>query len=412
MEKSKMKNEMTFRQLPIRNIARKPGRTWALMILTAFLAFSMFAGSLVVMSLRSGLNSLEARLGADIIVVPKAAKTKVNLENMLLQGTTGAFYMDAVMLDNVCAVADVEKAAPQTFLASLKADCCSAKVQVIGIDQQSDFTVQPWIAQSSAQTMSLMDVVVGCDISAEVGERIRLYNLNCPVIAKLSRTGTGLDTAVYCGMDTMRVLLEAAEGMGVTHKVTSDGTDDVISAVYVKVRDGASVEAVADQLNSHPSWKVTAVQTKSMITDVSDGLAGISSTVTLLIGAVWVLAFMILVAAFILLMNERKREFAVLRLIGTSRKMLCGTVLRESSLVSLLGGLLGLALGAIVVFPFAGAIEGLLGLPFLTPSASSIALIACAALLGTVLMGALASAYSAWRLSQVDTGSILREGKV
>lgn len=50
-------------KLPLRNLARKPGRTAALMILTALLALSMFAGSVVVMSLRGGLNSLEARLG-------------------------------------------------------------------------------------------------------------------------------------------------------------------------------------------------------------------------------------------------------------------------------------------------------------------------------------------------------------
>ena len=401
---------MKLSALPFRNLARKQGRTWALILLTAFLSLSMFGGSMIVLSLRSGLNSLEARLGADIIVVPKAAKTKVNLETMLLQGTTGAFYMDAATLNNVCAVNGVEKAAPQTFLASLKADCCSAKVQVIGIDQETDFTIQPWIAQSVSREMGLMDVVAGCDISANVGESIRLYNQNCPVVAKLSRTGTGLDTAIYCGLDTMRTLLSAAEEMGVSHKVTTGNAEDVISAVYVKVLDGTSIDQVANQLNSHPSWNVTAVQTKSMLTDVSDGLAGISSTVTLLILVVWVLAFAILLIAFTMLMNERRREFAVLRLIGSSRKMLSRIILTESALVSLAGGLLGICVGALLVFPFTNAIEAALKLPFLTPSLGTVLLLGCCALLGTVIMGALASASSAYRMSRVDTGSVLREG--
>ena len=403
------KETMKLSALPFRNLARKQGRTWALILLTAFLSLSMFGGSMIVLSLRSGLNSLEARLGADIIVVPKAAKTKVNLETMLLQGTTGAFYMDAATLNNVCAVNGVEKAAPQTFLASLKADCCSAKVQVIGIDQETDFTIQPWIAQSVSREMGLMDVVAGCDISANVGESIRLYNQNCPVVAKLSRTGTGLDTAIYCGLDTMRTLLSAAEEMGVSHKVTTGNAEDVISAVYVKVLDGTSIDQVANQLNSHPSWNVTAVQTKSMLTDVSDGLAGISSTVTLLILVVWVLAFAILLIAFTMLMNERRREFAVLRLIGSSRKMLSRIILTESALVSLAGGLLGICVGALLVFPFTNAIEAALKLPFLTPSLGTVLLLGCCALLGTVIMGALASASSAYRMSRVDTGSVLRE---
>ena len=404
------KETMKLTALPFRNLARKQGRTWALILLTAFLSLSMFGGSMIVLSLRSGLNSLEARLGADIIVVPKAAKTKVNLETMLLQGTTGAFYMDAATLNNVCAVNGVEKAAPQTFLASLKADCCSAKVQVIGIDQETDFTIQPWIAQSVSREMGLMDVVAGCDISANVGESIRLYNQNCPVVAKISRTGTGLDTAIYCGLDTMRTLLSAAEEMGVSHKVTTGNAEDVISAVYVKVLDGTSIDQVANQLNSHPSWNVTAVQTKSMLTDVSDGLAGISSTVTLLILVVWVLAFAILLIAFTMLMNERRREFAVLRLIGSSRKMLSRIILTESALVSLAGGLLGICIGALLVFPFTNAIEAALKLPFLTPALGTVLLLGCCALLGTVIMGALASASSAYRMSRVDTGSVLREG--
>ena len=105
-------------------------------MLTAFLALAVFGGSVVVLSLRSGLNNLEARLGADIILVPSQAQSKVSFQNMFLQGTTGAFYMDASALDKALEVSGVEKAAPQTFLASLKADCCSIKIQVIGIDPE------------------------------------------------------------------------------------------------------------------------------------------------------------------------------------------------------------------------------------------------------------------------------------
>ena len=75
----------------IRNLTRKPGRTAALVLLTAFLALSVFAGSVVVSSLRQGLGSMENRLGADIIVVPAEAESRFGLKNLLLQGTVGAF---------------------------------------------------------------------------------------------------------------------------------------------------------------------------------------------------------------------------------------------------------------------------------------------------------------------------------
>ncbi|MBR6185920.1 MAG: ABC transporter permease, partial [Clostridia bacterium] len=286
--------------LSVKNLVRKPGRTLALALLTAFLALAVFGGSVVVLSLRKGLNSLEARLGADIILVPSEAQSKASFQNMFLQGTTGAFYMDASALEKALEVEGVEKAAPQTFLASLKADCCSIKIQVIGIDPEKDFTVQPWIARSLTRALGDMDVAVGCKVEAGMGEIIRIYEQRCKVVARLEATGTGLDTAVYCSMNTMRQLLKAAEEKGVSHRIESG--DDVVSAVYIKVKDGYDIDKVNSQLNSRVR-KATAVRTRSMITGVSDSLAGISRAVTFLIAAVWALSFLVLLLAFVLIIR-------------------------------------------------------------------------------------------------------------
>ena len=400
---------MSMLQLPIQNLLRRPGRTMALAALTALLALSVFGGSVVVMSLRQGLNSLESRLGADIIVVPSSAQSKVSFQNMLLQGTTGAFYMDADNLTRVREVEGVEIAAPQVFLASLKADCCSVKIQVIGFDPETDFFVRPWIGQSYSQELGELDVVVGCKVEANVGENIRIYDERCKVVGKLAPTGTGLDTAVYCGMDTMKILLKAAETKGVSHKVTSDPDDDVISAIYVKVKDGYDISEVNSKIQGH-TRKCSAVRTKSMLTDVSDSLAGISKTVTVLIAAIWALALVILLIAFAMIAGERKREFAVLRLLGSSRAMLIGLVLKESALCSLAGGVLGVLLASLIVFPFTTLIETKLGLPYLRPEISSVTLLGLTSLAATVMIGAAASAWTSFRLSRVDPGTVLREG--
>ena len=400
---------MSMRQLPVQNLLRRPGRTMALAALTALLAFSVFGGSIVVMSLRQGLNSLESRLGADIIVVPSSAQSKVSFQNMLLQGTTGAFYMDADNLTRVREVEGVEIAAPQVFLASLKADCCSVKIQVIGFDPETDFFVRPWIGQSYSQELGELDVVTGCKVEANVGENIRIYDERCKVVGKLAPTGTGLDTAVYCGMDTMKILLKAAETKGVSHKVTSDPDDDVISAIYVKVKDGYDISEVNSKIQGH-TRKCSAVRTKSMLTDVSDSLAGISKTVTVLIAAIWALALVILLIAFAMIAGERKREFAVLRLLGSSRAMLIGLVLKESALCSLAGGVLGVLLASLIVFPFTTLIETKLGLPYLRPEISSVTLLGLTSLAATVMIGATASAWTSFRLSRVDPGTVLREG--
>ena len=377
-------------------------------LLTAFLALSVFGGSVIVLSLRAGLQSLEARLGADIILVPSEAQSRISFQNMLLQGTSGAFYMDASVMDKAMDVPGVEKAAPQTFLASLKADCCSVKIQVIGIDPSRDFTVQPWIARSLTGALGDMDVVVGCKVEAGIGEIIRIYEQRCKVVARLEPTGTGLDTAVYCNMDTMNTLLAAAEAKGVSHKISS-GDDSVVSAVYIKVRDGYDIDTVNTALTGKLR-KVTAVRTRSMITGVSDSLAGISRTVTIMIVVIWALAFMILFLAYILIVRERSREFAVLRLIGASRNMLGRMALIESAICGLIGGFTGIGLASIGVFAFSALIESSLGLPYLIPDISTILLLAAGTMMLSIVVSALASAFAAWRLSRVNPGTALREG--
>ena len=399
---------MKYFSLIIRNLVRKPGRTTALILLTAFLAMSVFCGTIVVSSLRRGLSSMENRLGADIIVVPSEAESKVSLKNLLLQGTIGTFYMDASAVEKVQETEGVEKASAQIFLSSMKADCCSVRVQIIGFDPDNDFVVQPWVAESLNRPLGDMEVVVGCRVDTEVGNKFRIYDRNCLVVAKLASTGTGLDTAVYCTLPTIRTLMTAAEDLGGYSPISGDPSETV-SAVYIKVKEGVDPKDVADSINVHVR-KVKAVQTRSVITTVADSLSGLERILTLLIIAAAVLVWLVLFAAFTLMTGERKKEFATLRLCGLSRGRLAGLVFREAAIVSLLGSAAGVGLSLLLVHAFSGALGNALGLPFLLPSAGTAAALALAAFLGCLLAGPLAAAVSARKLSRADTGLILREG--
>ena len=397
---------MNIRKLPFTNLRRKPGRTAALILLTAFLAMSVFGGSMVVMSLRNGLKSLESRLGADIIVVPSSAQSKVSFKNMLLTGTTGAFYMSGDNLARTLEVEGVEKASPQVFLSSLKADCCSIRIQVIGFDPDNDFVVQPWIEESCQREPGDMDLLVGANVEADTGEILKIYDEPCHVTGKLAATGTGLDSAVYCTMDTMQALLKAAEAKGITHDITSED-DGLVSAIYVKVREGCDIGKVNSAIQGH-TRRASAVRTKSMITDVSGSLAGISRTVSLLTAAVWILSAVILLLIFVMITNERKKEFALLRLLGTSRRLLRTIIRTETAVCSLSGAIVGITVAALLLFPFTKLIESSLGLPYLTPSVSMVLLTALAAAAGTVLAGVLASSWATGMLSRADPGTVLR----
>lgn len=392
-------------KLPLKNLLKKPSRTAALLLLSVFLAFSVFSGSVIVSSLRRGLNSLQARLGADVIAVP--AKAKSDLEAILIQGVPGYFYMDKENVDKIAAIEGVEAVSAQYFLATLTAGCCSMPVQLIGFDPETDFSIQPWVSQSYKDTLGDFDLLAGADINAEVGDKLRFYGNDCKVVGKLDKTGTELDNAIYTNPHTIRLLLTSAAETGLTALAKND-PDDLVSSVLIKAKDGYDTQKITDDINVHLR-KVRAVKTQNMISGISQSLEGVSEMISILIAAVWVLSLVIMMTAFSMIINERKKEFAVLRVIGASRGRLAGIVLCESLMIGLAGGIIGVAAGCAAVFPFSGLIETKLGLPFLIPDLGQTAVLAALAVLASVAAGPVTSAFAAIKASKVDTGLILRE---
>ena len=396
------------RRLARRNLARKPVRTAALVLLAAFLSFSIFAGSLVVLSLQKGLESYESRLGADIVVVPYEARSHGTLESILLQGIPGYFYMDETYLDQVRAISGVESASPQFYLASASAGCCSVAVQIIGFDPDTDFSIQPWIRENYSRDLGDGDVIVGSGITVPKNRILRFYNQDCRVVASLDQTGTGLDTAVYANMNTIQALMAGSQTEGFDYFGGAD-PKRTISSIMVKVKDGCSIESVANDSNIHVRH-VEATQAKTMVSSIAGGLTNVSRIIGGLTAMIWALAIVILILAFVMISHERTREFAILRVMGASQRMLSGLLRWEAAFISLVGAVLGVAVGALVVFPFSSLIRGKLDLPYLMPGSGVVLGLLVGSVVLAVAAGSLTSAISAYRISRIDTGLILREG--
>lgn len=395
-----------MKSLAIKNLKGKPVRTVILVLLSALLTFTVFGGSMIVSSLNTGLGSLENRLGADIMVVPYEATTQKKFENIVLQGATGYFYMDNKRAEQVAATEGIGQISSQYFLASTSASCCDAAVQIIGFDPETDFTITPWINKSYGEKLKKYDVVVGNELNAFVGDKIKFFGVECSVAAKLERTGTGFDTAVFTNTETIKELINTS----VIKKMNAVGDVDpeqAVSCLMINVAEGYTPEQVVNDINLHVK-KVKAIRSEELISGVSQSLDGVCSVIGILIIAVWLLGLVILILAFTMSVNERKKEFAVLRVIGASRGRLAGIVLKEAFFSCLLGSAVGTVLGLLIIIPFNGLIEQLLNLPFLLPDVKTIAGYALGVLVLSVISGAAAAAISAFRVSRIDTGVILR----
>ena len=398
---------MALKKLAWTNLERHAGRTFGLMAIVGLLAFVLCGGALVVNSLQNGLASLEARLGADIIVGPVSAKSKVDFDEVLLDGVPGSFYMDKSIVAKVAAREGVEIASPQYYLATMKASCCAMPVQIIGYDPDTDFTVKPWITRTIGGDMGLFDVVVGSQIGGAVGSVITFYGQACTIVGKMDETGTSLDNAVYANNETVKALVLAAEALGFAPTAHED-PDEVVSLVMVKVADGYNVDDVYADIVLHVRG-ITAAKTRTMTSGVADSVAAMSGVIRSVYVVIAVLALAVLVVAFLVVGKQRTREFAVLRVAGASRRSLAELVMKESAIISICGAIFGVLVALIIIFLFNNTLESALGLPFLLPQVATVVLYAVLTIIVSVVAGCAASAISGQRLSRVEPGQILRE---
>jgi putative ABC transport system permease protein len=191
------------------------------------------------------------------------------------------------------------------------------------------------------------------------------------------------------------------------HTFDNVDSDNLVSSILINVADGYSVDEVMNDINIHVR-KVEAVRTQNMISNVSDGLANISGIVTILVGAIWLLTLIILILVFTMIGNERKKEFAILRGMGASRKELSLIMTKESFYVCIIGSVIGALLGTVTIVLFANFVRSSLNLPFLTSSDLSIVCLFIISVAVSIFAGVCSSIGCVRKVSKVDTALILR----
>ena len=393
--------------LAMRNCRRNTTRSAVLAVLVAILALVIFGGSEMLLGLQGGLMRFQQRLGADVVVLPKEAADAQTLEGVLVQGVPAHFYMEEHYLDDLRGMTGVAQAAPQFFLASAHAGCCSVAVQLIGFDPATDFTIRPWMQESRAAEMGFGDILVGSGISVPADAMLTFYNTPCRVVGRLSPTGTGMDTAVYTNMETMRAMMANAASLDFDY-FQGIPTGNAVSAVMIRTAEGFTPDGLAAAINQmYPA--LSAKPAHGMVHHVEAGLGGILETVGVLIVFVWVIAVVVLGIGFHLSARERRREFLILRIAGATRSFLLRLMLTEAVITSAAGGVAGIAIGAIVLLPFAGLMKEGLMRPYLLPDVGTIAMLAVNTLAVAILSGTLSAAWTVGRVTNTQISEMLRE---
>lgn len=185
-----------------------------------------------------------------------------------------------------------------------------------------------------------------------------------------------------------------------------------VSAVLVKVQKGYSAQEVAKNIRKTTGLSSIGIVFPGGITATTQANLGVfTRTLTFIIAACWLVGLLVLVAVFSTSVNERKKEFASLRILGTTRNMLLGVVVRESAILGLVGGVLGVGSASLILFPYSSLISEQLQLPYLEVTALPVAVLMLVSVLLALVAVVVASALTTLRIAMRETYLTLRSGE-
>lgn len=400
---------ITLKRLPLENLKRKPLRTAALLVAAACLSAIFFGGSLISMNLAQGLNSMRARMGADIMVIPNGTHTKA--EALLTNGGSSTFYFTNNIEDLVRRSPGVQKASAQTYISSLSAGCCAEKLQIIGFDPDSDFVIGPWIYSQHKKTLHKGEMIAGANVLVSYKNTVRLFGHQWPVVAQLAKTGTSIDNSVFVRRESVPQVVEYSTKVHHT-AIPKEYAKKAISAVLVKVRKGYSAKQVAQNIKKTTGLSNIGIVFPGGITATTQANLGVfTRSLTFIISACWIVGLLVLIVVFATSLNERKKEFASLRILGFTRKMLLGVATRESAILGFAGGVIGVASASLIIFPYSSLISSQLQLPYLEVTALPVIALMAVSVVLSLLAVVAASALTTWRIAMRETYLTLRAGE-
>lgn len=390
----------------IRKIRRQRYNSITLISITAIVTFIVIGGSLFLLELSNGLIGMEKRLGADMMIVPGDCKNTA--ESILLEGSREYFYFDSATQEAISKADGIEEVTSQFYLASLAADCCTTQVGIVGFNPDTDFIIWPWVQEKDRMKIKKGMVIVGSNIKLEKDGTIRIFDRTYSVGSKLAETGTSLDTSVYLTMDTIPQLINDAEGKGLNFMDTQKN-QNAISSVFVKLKKGSSQRDVARAISNSMDVDVDIVYPKDILHSFAENTQHIISNVHILLGVLLLVAESVIVLVCHISSGKRKKEYALLRVLGVSQKQLIYMQMKEVLLLASMGFLLGTFGATITVFPFGRYFAQRLKFAYIQPSALKIILLVITAGFVSILAAVTASVVTVIKVSKLDAYSAMRE---
>jgi putative ABC transport system permease protein len=327
-------------------------------------------------------------------------------------------YEDALALNDPGNLPAVAAVAPQVqafgqvvFMGN------NVNTQIIGVTAEyaavRNYTVQDgeFIAEANVTGRSSV-AVLGANVVSSlftetnaVGQSIRINNVTFKVIGVLTaKGGSGM------GNQDDQVLVPITTAMTRLQRGRM-GSGNVVSQISVQVVDAKQMDAAVEQISAvlrdrhhiryEDDFTVRSQQdmleSATAITDVLTLFLGGVAGISLLVGGIGIMNIMLVSV------TERTREIGIRKAIGATRRDVLSQFLTEATILSVLGGLIGVAAGAGIANLISGVSVGTMTLQPVI-SMDSILL----ATLFSLCVGLFFGIYPAYRASSLNPIEALR----
>jgi putative ABC transport system permease protein len=399
---------MLLASLALQNLGRRKARSLLLIMAVAVASGVVFTGATLMRSIDNSMAVGFTRLGADMMAVPEGALTNITAALLTVEPTDLVLDQD---LFARAGIASVSRAAPQKIARVEHSGIGSHhdSVDLIGFDPALDFTVRPWLVEKINRDMRPGDVILGVARAAPLGSELLIFGKAHTVYGRLGKTGVGThERGVFMTFDTLEALAGSVHGHGGgPPAVLQKGK---VSGFLVELAPGATpLQARFAILSTLKGVKV--VTGDSTMSGIRQGLAALLNGILALMVLMFASTALMVSVLFSAIVTERRGELGLLKAIGARRGQIVGMMVIEAVIATGAGGVLGVALGVLVMRLYERSLVYYLeniGVPFVWLDGPRIVIVAVAAVVMASIIGALGSLYPAWRASRRDPYDLVR----
>jgi putative ABC transport system permease protein len=398
--------------LALQNLGRRKARSLLLIASVAIGSAVVFTGATLMQSIDRSMSVGFTRMGADMMVVPEGALTNITAALLVVEPTELVLDADALAKANL---ASVGRYAAQKIVRVEHSGIGShhESVDLIGFDPARDFTIQPWLVERINRGLQAGDVILGAERDAPLGSQLLIFGKPHTVYGRLGRTGVGThERGVFMPFATLEALAAVIHGpMGGGGAAPPAAlAPGKVTGFLVELAPGATaLQARFAILSALSGAKVVAGDTT--LSGIRQGLAALLDGILALMALMFVSTALMVSVLFSAIVTERKGELGLLKAIGARRGQVIGMMVTEAVLATGVGGLVGVALGVLMLRLFERSLVYYLeklGVPFVWLDTPRTIAFAVGAIVLASVIGALGVLYPAWRASRRDAYDLVR----